>query len=86
MRYYAYMLKSKSSGRHYYGHTADLDERLKSHNSSQNKYTRSRGPWTLLAYKACATRGEAMKIENKLKRMKNPKRALNWLKKNGSIR
>lgn len=70
----------------YYGHTSDIDARVKSHNSTQNRYTRGKGPWKLLAYKECDTRGEAMKIEEKLKRMKNPSRALNWLKKNGSAR
>ncbi len=86
MSYYAYMLRSESTKRHYYGHTPDLSSRVKSHNSSQNKYTRDKGPWELLAHIECDSRGEAMKIEEKLKKMKNPSRALNWLKKNGSAR
>lgn len=86
MSYYAYMIRSESTERHNYGHTSDLSARIKSHNSSQNRYTRGKGPWKLLASIACDTRGEAMRIEEKLKKMKNPSRALNWLKKNGAVR
>ena len=84
MSFYAYMIKSASTSRSYYGHTSDIDERLKSHNSTQNKYTRGKGPWELVGYKACATKGQAMKLEQKLKDMKNPSRACNWLKKHGT--
>ncbi|SMO71271.1 putative endonuclease [Gracilimonas mengyeensis] len=80
------MIKSKSSGRHYYGHTSDIRERIKSHNSTQNRYTRGKEPWKLLGYKECETKAEAMKAEQKLKSMKNPNRAFQWLKKNGSVR
>ncbi len=86
MTYYAYMIKSESTGRYYYGHTSNLNERLESHNSTQNKYTRGKGPWKLAGYVEAESKGEAMKLENKLKRMKNPKRALNWLRRNGSVR
>ncbi|WP_395080606.1 GIY-YIG nuclease family protein [Gracilimonas sp.] len=33
MPFYAYMIKSESSGKHYFGHTSNLEERLESHNS-----------------------------------------------------
>ena len=86
MSYYAYMIRSESTGRYYYGHTSDLDERLESHNSTQNKYTRGKGPWKLAGDVETESKGEAMKLENRLKRMKNPKRALVWLERNGSVR
>ena len=35
MSYHAYMIKSESTERYYYGHTSDLDERLISHNSKK---------------------------------------------------
>lgn len=47
MSCYAYMIESESTGRYYYGHTSDLDKRLVSHNSTQNKYTRGKGQWKL---------------------------------------
>lgn len=41
--YYAYMLRSESTKRHYYGHTSDLGQRIASHNSTQNTYPGARG-------------------------------------------
>jgi putative endonuclease len=84
--FYAYMLRSDSANRHYYGHTSDLKQRIESHNSSQNRYTRGKGPWTLVGYITCDSKNEAIKIEQKLKDMKNPSRAYNWLEKNGAVR
>ncbi|MCC5942734.1 MAG: GIY-YIG nuclease family protein [Balneolaceae bacterium] len=81
MNYHAYIIKSASTNRHYYGHTSDLAERIKSHNSTQNRYTRGKGPWVLVGSIQCNSKSEAMRIEYKLKNMKNPARALNWIKK-----
>ncbi|MDR9415900.1 MAG: GIY-YIG nuclease family protein [Gracilimonas sp.] len=80
------MIKSESNGKHYYGHTSDLSERMKSHNSTQNRYTRGKGPWKLVGFVEAETKGKAMKLENKLKKMKNPKRAKAWLERHGSVR
>ena len=86
MPFYAYMIKSESTGKHYYGHTSDLDERMENHNSTQNKYTRSKGSRKLVGYLEAETKGEAMKLENKLMKMKNPKRAKVWLERLSSVR
>ncbi|MGN8225667.1 GIY-YIG nuclease family protein [Gracilimonas sp. BCB1] len=86
MSFYAYMIKSESNGKHYYGHTSDINERLKSHNSTQNKYTRGKGPWVLIGYVQTESKASAMKLENKLKKMKSPKRALAWIERHGSAR
>jgi len=85
MSYHAYMIKSASTNRHYYGHTSDLSERIKSHNSAQNRFTRSKGPWELVGFVECKSKSEAVRIELKLKKMKNPVRALNWLKVHGVV-
>ena len=80
------MLKSELTGRHYYGHTSNLEQRLKSHQSTQNKYTRGKGPWILVGYINCDTKEEAIRLELKLKKMKNSSRAKAWLKNNGNVR
>ena len=85
MPFYAYMIQSELTGKHYYGHTSNLDERMKSHNSTQNQYTRKKGPWKLVGYVEAETKGEAMQLEYKLKKMKNPKRAKAWLQKHVSV-
>ncbi|HEX2617861.1 MAG TPA: GIY-YIG nuclease family protein, partial [Flavobacteriales bacterium] len=61
---------------HYYGHTDDLDRRVVEHNSGRSGYTRDRGPWQLLAWKAFQTRAEAMRFEALLKRARNKAYAL----------
>ena len=84
--YYVYMIKSATTGRHYYGYSSDLEKRLLSHNSSQNRFTRGKGPWNLIGYQECQSKGEAMAVEQKLKNMKNPARAYSWLKRHGAVR
>jgi len=69
--YYVYLLESETDGRYYIGHTQDLKECLKYHNSGRSVYTKHRGPWRLLAYKTFKTRSGAMKAERHIKRLKN---------------
>ena len=78
-----YIIRSESTGRYYYGHTADLDDRFVRHNADRSAATKGRGPWKLLASKPFPTKGEAMRFEQALKRMKNPERALAAMQVNG---
>ncbi len=80
--YYVYVLRSKSSGRHYIGQTNDLKRRLVEHNRGKHKATKNRGPWELLAHIDVSTRSEAVRLEAKLKSMKRPDRALRYIEKN----
>ncbi len=69
--YYVYLLKSLKDGRYYIGQPQDLQVRLEYHNSGRSTYTRDRGPWEWLAFKEFETRGEAIKEELRLKKLKN---------------
>ena len=80
------MLQSEKNHRYYYGHCEDIDERLRQYNANQSPYTSGKGPWILKGYIQGKSRSEVMAIELKLKMMKNPKRALRWLERNGSVR
>ena len=62
--YFTYVLQSQTTGKHYTGHTSNLEERLKSHNSGNSPYTKGRGPWKLLYFENYETRSEAMKRES----------------------
>lgn len=55
-------------GRFYIGMTTDLTQRLSDHRNAVSKWTKHRGPWTLIWSQQCPTIGEARKLENKLKR------------------
>ncbi|MCI4669484.1 MAG: GIY-YIG nuclease family protein [Bacteroidia bacterium] len=61
------MLKSEASGKHYYGYTQDLEERLIRHNENRERATKNRGPWKLIYREAFLSRSEAMHRERYFK-------------------
>ncbi|MEE9139882.1 MAG: GIY-YIG nuclease family protein [Alphaproteobacteria bacterium] len=66
--YYVYILASEPSpGRFYVGLTADLDQRLKEHNSGKSSHTAKYEPWKLAIYIAFADRRKAFRFERYLK-------------------
>jgi putative endonuclease len=79
-KFYVYIINS-DKGFTYIGQTNDLPDRLSRHNSNRNKATKSKGRWEIVAYKTVATRSEAITLESKLKRMKNCKKAIEYLNK-----
>ncbi len=74
--YYVYLLLSLKCGKLYIGQTGNLLERFEYHNTGRSEYTKNKGPWALLAFKRFATRGEAMREEHRLKKLKNKQRIL----------
>ena len=71
---YVYMLKCKD-GSLYTGWTNDIDKRLEAHNSGKGaKYTRGRGPVTLVHLETFETKEEAMSREAKIKKMDSKKK------------
>lgn len=66
---YVYMLKCKD-GSLYTGWTNDIDKRLEAHNSGKGaKYTRGRGPVTLVHLETFSTKEEAMSREAAIKKL-----------------
>jgi putative endonuclease len=57
--FYAYFLQSEKDGSHYYGHSKDLDNRLKKHNQGKVRYTKARRPWKLIYSETFDTKSEA---------------------------
>jgi putative endonuclease len=70
-RFWAYVIRSKTSGKLYVGQTNDLEGRLRQHNdsdSARNLYTkRNPGPWILAHAEEFSSRREAMARERFLK-------------------
>ena len=77
--YYTYILTSVTYGSYYYGHTKDLEARLKSHNYGKVKSTRARRPWKIHYYEIFSTKKEAAKREYFFKTIEGYK----WLKEQG---
>ena len=81
MNYYCYILQSEKTRRLYIGQTYNLEDRIYRHNSNQNKSTKNKGPWKILHAFEFDTRAEAVRMENKLKKWKSPKRILALIEK-----
>ncbi len=66
---YTYILEC-SDGTYYCGYTNDIDRRLAAHNSGRGaKYTRGRGPVTLIYLEIFETKEEAMSREFHIKQL-----------------
>ena len=65
--YYVYVLQSDVTGRHYTGSAADVEERLRRHNSGDTKSTRHGIPWRVIYKAGFATRQAAVQRELYLK-------------------
>jgi putative endonuclease len=69
--YYTYVLYSPGSNKIYVGQTSDLNHRMETHNSIENKgWTNRYSPWELLYREEFHTRSEAMIREKQLKSAK----------------
>jgi len=66
--YNVYILKSNKDDNLYIGYTNDLRRRLKEHNTSFSKATKSRLPLKLVYYEAYLSEKDAKERELKLKR------------------
>jgi len=75
-----YAIESLVIKRVYIGHTKDIDERLKYHNSGYVKSTAQGRPWKLIALENVGSKIEARWIERSLK-MSSGRRA-KWINKN----
>jgi len=67
--YYVYILKNPA-GKFYIGISIDPKARLQQHNRGESKWTKGRGPWSLVWCSAPTTLSEARKLENLLKQQK----------------
>ncbi len=68
MFYYVYILQSQSSPKQtYVGFTANLNQRLKQHNSSQSTHTAKYRPWQIQTAIAVDSKSKALALEKYLK-------------------
>ena len=64
--FYVYLLENKSR-EHYIGCTANLDERIKLHNSNKILSTRNKRPFEIIYYEAYKSKEDAFHREKNLK-------------------
>lgn len=71
---YVYILRCKDNSL-YTGWCVDLEKRLALHNSGKGaKYTRARGPCTLVYYEEISDKSEALKREIAIKKLPKAKK------------
>ena len=75
--FYTYIIKSKKDGNLYTGATSDI----RKHNEDEVKSTKGRGPFVLIYYEACLSRGDAFAREKYLKTGAGKKFIKNRLKR-----
>lgn len=69
--HYVYILRSVKTGKHYTGHTKDVEERLKYHNYyGKTRYLYKHRPLEIVRVEEYNTREEAMQRERQIKRYK----------------
>ena len=72
--HFVYMVEC-ADGTIYTGWTTDLERRMQSHsNGTGAKYTKGRGPVRLLYSEAFPTKGEALRREMQIKKLKREKK------------
>jgi putative endonuclease len=67
--YQVYVIRN-GVGKNYIGLSENIQIRLQQHNQGISKWTRHRGPWSLIWKSELLTLTEARKLENQLKRQK----------------
>jgi putative endonuclease len=82
--FFVYLLKSVKSGRFSIGYSADINRRLKEHNSGLVKSTKPYMPYTCVYYEAYRSRHDAVTREQNLKLRARALRQL-FLRLQGSI-
>jgi putative endonuclease len=63
--FYVYVIVN-SAGKHYYGYTSNLRERIRQHQSHHSRYTAG-DEWKLVYYEAFLSKEDARRRERKLK-------------------
>jgi len=79
--FFVYIIYSSSYNIYYIGQTNDLDDRMIRHNSNRSNFTKGKGHWKLISSIKLNAGSEALKLERKLKNMKNSKKAIEYLNK-----
>jgi putative endonuclease len=67
VEYFVYVLQNHE-GRFYIGLTENVGVRLSQHNSGKSRWSKNKGPWSLVWTSKALSLSNARKLENQLKR------------------
>ncbi len=74
--YFFYILYSESIDKYYVGHTSNLEERLRKHNTNHKGFTGKTSDWKIVYSEQFATKSEAFAREREVKAWKSRKRII----------
>ena len=70
MSYFVYILQSLKDQKYYIGSSADVEARVRFHNSGLQRSTKGRIPFQLILFEECPSRELALKREKQIKAWK----------------
>jgi len=79
--YCTYILKSRKTGKYYYGSSGDISKRVREHNSGKVASTKSGTPWILHYFEGYQEKPAATSRERYFKK----RSGYRWLKSKGII-
>ena len=82
--YYFYILYSHNLDKYYLGHTSDLEERIRKHNSNHKGFTGKANDWKLVYSEGYSEKDLACQREHQVKKWKNRKRIESLISKKNS--
>ena len=82
--FYFYILHSKIIDKYYIGHTSNLQERLRKHNSNHNGFTGKANDWKIVYQECFSTKELAFKRELQVKKWKSKIRVKELILRAGS--
>jgi len=71
MKYFFYILFSQKLNRYYIGHTSNLTERLKKHNTNHKGFTGKKDDWKIVYSEEYHSKSEAYARERQVKKWKS---------------
>ena len=78
-KYYFYILFPTELDKFYIGHTCNLEERLRKHNTNHKGFTGKANDWEIVYSKGFDTKSEAYAREREVKNWKSRKRIENLI-------
>ena len=80
MKYYFYILFSFQLDKFYIGHTANLQERIKKHNSNHKGFTGKANDWEIVYFEEFDNKKEAYARERQVKNWKSKTKIIDLIK------
>ena len=84
MEYYFYILYSLIKDRYYIGHSNNIIERIRKHNSNHKGFTGKTGDWKLMYMEKYQSKADAQNREKEVKKWKSRKMIVKLIGNAGS--